>query len=367
VWGTACYVDGKLKEQHLKDLREGAKAFPGDVRWSALSHQYFLFAAAPLENEPSVCGVAIAEGAKPGTVAARVSYPTPVALDANQSSKHGLLIYVGPKNLDQLESVSTFAGRETKFVESVDLGWFGFLARPMLAMLKFFYSVVGSWGIAIILLTITVKLATLYWTTKSMRSMKNLAKLKPEMDEIRKKYANDKQRLNVELMNMYKRHQISPFGGCLPMLLQMPVWIALFQTLRSAAELYRAPFAGWIQDLTAPDPYYILPIAMTALMFVQARIQPAAVDSQQQKIMQWMMPAMFGFMSLVFPSGLALYMFTNSVLSILHQLWMNRTDPPKTAVAAATVVIDAPASPPPHTANRPPKKNKGGGKKMVKA
>src|SRR5450432_2239405 len=149
-----------------------------------------------------------------------------------------------------------------------------------------------------------------------MKSMKAMSRLKPEMDKIKLQYANDKTRQQTEMMNLYKRHQVSPFGGCLPMLLQMPVWFALYQTLRSAADLYRAPFMGWIHDLTAPDPLHIIPVVLTGLMFLQAKLSPAAVDSQQQKMMQYLMPVMFGFMSLVFPAGLAIYMFTNTLLSM---------------------------------------------------
>jgi YidC/Oxa1 family membrane protein insertase len=123
----------------------------------------------------------------------------------------------------------------------------------------------------------------------------------------------------------------------LPMLLQMPVWFALYRTLYASAEIYRAPFAGWIHDLTAPDPLYILPVALTALMFVQARITPASVDSQQQKMMQWMMPIMFGVFSLIFPAGLAVYMFTNTVLGMVHQIYMNKTDVARPAPAPAVL------------------------------
>jgi YidC/Oxa1 family membrane protein insertase len=253
--------------------------------------------------------------------------------------------------------VTKIVGQDVKLGDAVDLGWFAVLARPMLFLLKMFHGWIGNWGIAIILLTILVKLLTLYWTTKSMRSMKAMSKLKPEMDKIREKFPEDKQRQNLEMMNLYKTHKISPFGGCLPMLLQMPVWLALYRTLSASAEIYRAPFAGWIQDLTAPDPLYILPVALTGLMFLSARITPAAVDSQQQKIMQYMMPIMFGFFSLIFPAGLALYMFTNTLLGMVHQLYMNRTDvvPPK--------VVAAPAPPPTPASGKPAK----GRKNMAKA
>src|SRR5262249_39236161 len=155
---------------------------------------------------------------------------------------------------------------------------------------KLFHGWVGDWGLSIILLTIFVKLATVYWATKSMRSMKAMARLKPEMDQIRKDHKDDTQKQQTEMMKLYKTHGISPLGGCAPMLLQTPVWIALYRTLSASADLFQAPFAGYIKDLTAPDPYYVLPILVAILMVVQTRLQPAAADSQQQKVMQWTLP-----------------------------------------------------------------------------
>jgi YidC/Oxa1 family membrane protein insertase len=176
--------------------------------------------------------------------------------------------------------------------------------------------------------------------------MKAMSKLKPEMDKIREKYPDDKQKQNLEMMNLYKARQISPFGGCLPLLLQMPIWFALYRTLASAAELYQAPFI-YIRDLTAPDPYYIIPIVLTSLMFLQARITPATVDSQQQKVMQWVMPIMMGVFSLLFPAGLAVYMLTNTLLGMAHQLYMNRKDEnaPATVAAAPASASARPAAP----------------------
>src|SRR5205823_10888193 len=139
----------------------------------------------------------------------------------------------------------------------------------------------------------------LYWTQKSMRSMKAMSKLKPKMDEIRAKFPDDKQKQNVEMMNLYKQHKINPLGGCLPMLLQMPVWFALYRALNVSASLYQAKFL-WMPDLTAPDPLYIMPALMTGVMFLQQKLSPTSVDSQQQKMMMYMMPLMFGAMSFVF-------------------------------------------------------------------
>jgi YidC/Oxa1 family membrane protein insertase len=236
--------------------------------------------------------------------------------------------YLGPKYLDALESVAAQIGRDPGFGAAIDLGWFGFLARPLLWLLQFFYSVVANWGLSIVLLTVVVKLATLYWTTKSMRSMKQMARLKPKIEALQKKYGDDKQRQQVEMMNLYKANGVNPLAGCLPMLLQMPIWFALYQMLMTAGELYRAPLIpGWIHDLTATDPFYILPIVLVGMMFLQAKLSPTTADSAQQKIMMYGLPLSFGFFSFFLPSGLTLYILTNTALTLLHQLWMNRTDP----------------------------------------
>jgi YidC/Oxa1 family membrane protein insertase len=165
--------------------------------------------------------------------------------------------------------------------------------------------------------------------------MKAMAVLGPQIKALNEKYKNDKQRLQVETMALYKEHGVNPVAGCLPMLLQMPVWLALYKMLSNAGELYLQPFIpGWINDLTATDPYYILPGVLFISMFLQARLQPASVDSTQQKFLQYGMPIMFGGMALFFPAGLTLYMFTNNVLSALHSIYMNKFDKRSLAAAA---------------------------------
>jgi YidC/Oxa1 family membrane protein insertase len=344
TWGTACFVNDDFVHENAKELRGELRSRTGDVRWTGLHHQYFVFATAPLESDTASCTRSFVQGTS-GVLRTVLQVGIPATLEPGASLRQSFAVYAGPKLIDELKAVSKIVGKETKLERAIDWGWLAILCAPMLFLLKLFHGWVGSWGVAIVFLTVVVKLLTLYWTQKSMRSMKAMSKLKPEMDKIREKYPDDKQKQNLEMMNLYKTHQISPFGGCLPLLLQMPIWFALYRTLASAAELYQAPFLGYIQDLTAPDPYYIIPIALTALMFWQARITPATVDSQQQKIMQWVMPIMMGVFSLLFPAGLAVYMLTNTVLGMIHQVYMNRTDTstPAPAVAAAKPVAAAPA------------------------
>jgi YidC/Oxa1 family membrane protein insertase len=171
---------------------------------------------------------------------------------------------------------------------------------------------------------------TLYWMTKSMRSMKAMAVLGPQIKELNEKYKGDKQRLQIETMALYKQNGANPLSGCLPMFLQMPIWIALYRMLSSAGELYRQPFIkGWISDLTIADPFYVLPVVLVVTMFAQARLTPQNPDPAQrtqQRIMQYGMPLLFGGMAFVFPAGLTLYIFTNTCLSALHSIYMNKFD-----------------------------------------
>jgi YidC/Oxa1 family membrane protein insertase len=168
-----------------------------------------------------------------------------------------------------------------------------------------------------------------------MRSMKAMAAIAPQIKAMQTKYADDKQRQQTETMALYKEHGVNPVAGCLPILLQMPIWIALYRMLANAGELYLQPFIpGWIDDLTNTDPYYVLPAVLFISMFVQARLQPASVDSTQQKFLQYGMPIMFGVMAFIFPSGLSLYMLTNNLLSMLHSIYMNKFDKKSLASAA---------------------------------
>jgi YidC/Oxa1 family membrane protein insertase len=201
---------------------------------------------------------------------------------------------------------------------------FAALSRPMLALLKQFYRLSGNWGVAIILLTIFIRLVTFYPTYKTLVSAKKMQGLSGKIAELRKKHENDKQKLGVETMNMYKAHGVSPFGGCLPSLIQMPIWIALFSTLNYAVELYHSSFFWYITDLSAKDPYYLAPLLMGAVMFLQMRMSPAGTDPQQQKMMSVMMPVMFTGFSLFLPAGLSIYTLTSYFIGILQQLYVNR-------------------------------------------
>jgi YidC/Oxa1 family membrane protein insertase len=339
VWHSSTMRDGTLYETRMKNVL-AAPRWEDNVQWTGFEHPYLIAGYAPARAETDRIEKKTWAGGALGSVAGDgdllrtdILFP-PAAVKAGTEWTVGVVGYLGPKNYRELERADEAAGFPLGFTKTIDFGWFGVIGRPLLWLLLKFQSVVGNWAIAIMMLTFLVKLATLYWTTKSMRSMKAMASLAPQMKVLQDKYKDDRQRLQVETMALYKQHNVNPIAGCLPILLQMPIWIALYRMLSSAGELYQEPFIpGWIDDLTDTDPFYILPIVLMATMFAQARLQPATGDSRQQKFLQYGMPLMFGVMSFFFPSGLTVYIFTNTVLSAVHSIYMNKYDKKSLAFA----------------------------------
>jgi len=333
AWSSATDVAGTVRSTNVKDLAAAAR-WEKNIRWAGYDHPYMLQAYAPrLEGTETADKFAYAIGIE-GVMRTDIVFPMQKIEGTTELSRE-VVAYLGPKAYKRLEAAEAKAGFASGFTETIDFGWFGVIGKPLLWLLLQFYSFFGNWGLAIMLLTILVKGATLYWTTKSMRSMKAMAALAPQMKALQERYKDDRQRLQAETMALYKVHNVNPIAGCLPILLQMPIWIALYRMLSNAGELYMAPFIpGWIDDLTATDPYHILPIVLVATMFAQARMTPSTGTSGQQKMLQYGMPLMFGVMSFFFPSGLTLYIFTNTVLSALHSIYMNKFDKKSIALVA---------------------------------
>ena len=338
-----CYVNGEVMVRtydHIRGKKEDgcmggcggcacrrtpaeSNSFAGDMKWGGIDETYFLLAVAPLDfTSTAQCRFGGLKTPRGGLMWTDMNFPEET-VGGKKAIKRRFVVYAGPKDVDLLAKAGE--GNKLQFDESVDFGILWFFGKPMLWLMRFFYRFVGNWGVAIILITILIKLATLYWNTKSMRSMKEMQKLKPLMEELKEKYGEDKQRYQQEMAKLWKRHKINPLGGCLPMVFQMPIYIAWYQALMAAVELYRAPFFGWIDDLTSPDPYYIMPIVMGAAMFGQQKMSPATSDNPQAKMMMYMMPAMFTFFMLFLPSGLTLYILVNVVLSMLHQWYLNHS------------------------------------------
>jgi YidC/Oxa1 family membrane protein insertase len=240
-----------------------------------------------------------------------------VSISPKQVIKVPYQIYLGPKEIDRLKGLG--AGAENL----VDFGWFTVVAKPLLWFLKLTNNITGNFGIDIIILSILIKIIFIPLTQISMKSMKEMQKVQPEMNRLKEQYKNDKARLQQEIMLLYKRRKINPMSGCLPMVIQIPVFIALYNALQYTIEMRHAPFFLWIRDLAAKDPIYVTPLIMGLTMVLQQKMTPTAADPTQAKMML-LMPVMFTFLFLNFPSGLVLYWLVNNVLSIAHQYYMNK-------------------------------------------
>nr|WP_320049254.1 membrane protein insertase YidC [uncultured Desulfuromonas sp.] len=221
-------------------------------------------------------------------------------------------VFFGPKDVQILKDV------DSNLAKVIDFGFFKIIAKPLHLILNFFYGFIGNYGFSIILLTVIIKL--LFWplTQKSYVSMKAMQKLQPEMKKLREKYSNDRESLNKKMMELYKEHRVNPLGGCLPMLVQIPVFFALYKVLLDTIELRHAPFIFWITDLSVKDPYYITPLIMGVTMFIQQKLTPSTMDPMQAKMML-AMPVVFTFLFLNFPAGLVVYWLVNNLLTIFQQ------------------------------------------------
>jgi YidC/Oxa1 family membrane protein insertase len=303
------YQDASLTRLHLKDIKP-VQDLPGATKWIAAQSRYFLFALIPSEAAPRALAQSVPDS-KHGKVS--LSYPI-----TSNTLRIPMKTYFGPKEINALHSV------EPTLDLTVDFGWFTLIAYPILKVMKWLFSVFGNWGVAIILLTILIKILTFPLTYKSMKSMKNIAKLQPQMNALKEKHKDDKEALNREMITFMKTQGYNPVAGCLPMLIQMPVFFALYRVLYSSIELYQAPFMGWIHDLSVKDPFYITPILLVALMWLQQKITPStATDPMQAKMLQYM-PFFFGLMMISLPAGLTLYMLVNAAVSIIQQQYLNK-------------------------------------------
>ncbi len=314
--GPAALVDGDVVQTPFDDL-EGPEVLDGSVGWAGFEDHYFLVAAAP-ERAVSVRFLPRGNAVEEKILTPRTA-TGPTRLD--------FTLYFGPKDRPTLEA----AGHG--FAKGLDLGWFAPIALILLQVLESSHRLTGNWGVDIILLTILVKILFFPLTRKSFSSMRDMQKLQPEMTRIREKFKDDSQQMNAEIMELYKRHKVNPLGGCLPMLLQIPVFIGLYQLLQNTIQLRHAPFAFWITDLSAPERLYVLgygipvlTLLMGASMFLQQKLTPAAGDPNQQRIMMFM-PVIFTFMFIGFPAGLIIYWLTNNLLTIAQQWWMLRSAP----------------------------------------
>ena len=329
-----CYVGDKAQRSTVEALAKEPQNFVGGVRWAAAGDKFFTIAAVPFPETPPRDRGCRQQALDASRAEVALSFATRTVAPGERT-EYPFVVFAGPKHTHDLEAIRP-GGTDARLADVVDVT-FAVLSRPMLALLKQFYRLTGNWGIAIILLTIVVRLVTFYPTHRTLVSAKKMQGLSDKIAALRKKYENDKQKLGVETMNLYKAHGVSPFGGCLPSLIQMPIWIALFSTLNYSVELYHSSFFWYITDLSAKDPYYLAPLLMGSVMFIQMRMSPAGTDPQQQKMMSVMMPVMFTGFSLFLPAGLSIYTLTSYLIGILQQVYVNRKYrlPPRALVAKA--------------------------------
>ncbi len=308
-----CRASGKTARFGGKEAKEPVA---GTASWVGLDQHYFLSAVLAT---PEIGECLFFRGPGAGELGAALRLPLDRRLDVT------FKIYAGPKQLDRLREV----GRELD--SAVDYGavtnLFAFFARILLYVMRTLESVVKNWGIAIILLTVVVKGLLYPLTAKSMQSMNEMRKLQPEIEKLKAKHGDDKEKLNAAVMQLYQQHKVNPLGGCLPMLIQMPIWFALYATLQTSVELYHEPFL-WLSDLTRYDPLYILPLTMGASSFLMQKLSPQPADNTQAKMLLYFMPIFFTFIMLKLPSGLTLYILVNNLLSIAQQQWLMRRQAP---------------------------------------
>jgi YidC/Oxa1 family membrane protein insertase len=292
--------DGKPESQRWQ--------IPGNTRWIGAQSRYFLMTLVP--EAPASYALAQATDHRTGKL--NLVYPI-----AGNALRIPLKAYFGPKEMNLLRSV------EPSLDLTIDFGWFTVLAYPILRVMKWINTFVHNWGLAIIILTILIKVLTFPLTYKGTKNMKKMAVLQPQIKALQEKHKDDKETLNREMITFMRTNGYNPVAGCLPIFIQMPVFFALYRVLYSSIELYQAPFMGWIHDLSHKDPYYITPVILTGVMWLQQKLTPnTATDPMQAKMLQWM-PVFFGLMMLNLPAGLTIYMLVNALVSVIQQKWMN--------------------------------------------
>jgi len=301
----------KLKRDDLID--DGRYEFTAQQGWMGAIQHHFLSAVVPTQGVDYKYDVAVTDNVSTSSAIRR----SLVSVAPGASETFATTLFVGPKLQEQLETI------HDKLTLTVDYGWLTILSDPLFWLLSFVHGFVANWGVAIIVVTFLIKLAFYKLTESSGRSMAKMRQIQPRMKALQDRYKDDRQALSQAMMELYKREKVNPAAGCLPILIQMPFFLAFYWVLLESVEMRQAPFALWITDLSTRDPYFILPLIMGAAMFGQQKLNPAPADPVQAKVMQ-IMPIMFTVFFAFFPSGLVLYWVTNTLLSIAQQWKVNR-------------------------------------------
>lgn len=336
-------VKGELQEYTYDKIKDEKKrSFNGEVDWLGITDKYWLAAFVPDKTEQYLANYNFA--IKQGKDKYQSDFITNEKLiEAGGSFQLTHRLFAGPKKVDLLDKYEEQYNIKL-FDRAIDFGWFYILTKPIFNAMNYFYSYVGNFGISIMIVTILIKLAMFTLANKSYRSMKKMKKLQPEMERLKALYVDDKARLNQEVMSLYKREKVNPISGCLPLLVQIPVFFSIYKVLYVTIEMRHAPFFGWIRDLSAPDPTTIFnlfgllpytppsflmlgvwPIFMAMTMFLQQKMSPQPTDPVQAQVMKFM-PLMFLFMFSGFPAGLLIYWSWNNILSIVQQFYINKLD-----------------------------------------
>ncbi|MDR1647767.1 MAG: membrane protein insertase YidC [Zoogloeaceae bacterium] len=317
-YGAAVYTDAeKYQKAPYKEIGDGSAKYARNATdgWLAMVQHYFVAAWAlpDTDRTPREFKLYTPE---PGLYAAALILPFP-KLAPGEKATISAPLYAGPQDQAALKQVAT--GLDLV----VDYGWLHLIAAPLFWLLSAIHGLIGNWGWAIVILTVLIKLALFPLSAASYKSMAKMRQLTPRLQRLKELYGDDKMRMNQEMMKLYQTEKINPLGGCLPILMQVPVFIALYWVLLGAVEMRDAPWIFWISDLSAADPYYVLPVIMMASMVLQTKLNPTPPDPIQAKVMMWM-PFVFGVMFFFFPSGLVLYWVVNNVLSIAQQWQITR-------------------------------------------
>ncbi|MEY3294111.1 MAG: protein translocase subunit YidC [Pseudomonadota bacterium] len=314
--GPAVYTEAKkFQKIEFKAIAKGDASHEraANAGWIAMVQHYF--ASAWLVNAPGPREFRTAKVADNHFTVAMVLPLGEVAPDSTKA--HDAVLFAGPQEENKLAALAP--GLELV----KDYGWFTVLAKPLFWLLDKLHSVLGNWGWAIVALVVVLKIAFYWLNASAYRSMAKMKAVAPKVNELRERYKDKPQQMQQEMMRIYREEKVNPLGGCLPILVQMPFFIALYWVLLSSVEMRQAPWIGWITDLAQPDPWFILPVLMTASSLFQVWLNPAPTDPMQAKLM-WMMPLAFGFMFFFFPAGLVLYWLTNNILSIAQQWYINK-------------------------------------------
>lgn len=331
-------VCGVGEDFHKLGPESKPETFTGPVFFTGVDQQYFLSAIFPLDAARQ--GACVLE---PLSTARTAAARFPISVEAGKTETIRLGLYMGPKEADALKAAHarlSDALHSPRLESTEDYGILEVLCRLLIWIMKAFYSVIHNWGVAIILLTVVVKLLLFPLQYKSMAAMEQLKKLQPKLEAIKAKHKDDREKQQMETLKVYQEAKVNPLGGCLPLLIQLPVWAALFQALRSSYDIYNEPFITPVwTDLTYKDPTYVLPVALGVTMIITQRLQPQAMmDKTQAFVLTWVMPIFFTLIMLNYPAGLSLYIFTNNILSIAQTYGLRSYLERKGALTPATAV-----------------------------